>query len=115
MPEFNLETEPADVREWFDSRPPHVQQRIREYPPGGFYWLKSSGHVVRLYCYSEDEETQTCDTCQVVVLQEHNPHKLLAFDRRVFGIPFDDLEPLSDDEQERIGQIAERSPDFSAE
>jgi hypothetical protein len=96
MKDFNIETQPEEVKEWFHTRPETVQKRILSHPPDRRYLLKDTNQVVRLYSYEEDDDG-SCDTCQVLVLQEDNPHKLLIFERRVFGIEFDDLEAVSDD------------------
>ena len=70
--------------EWDASRPPVIQDMIARFPYDELYRLKSSGHRVTLYSYSED------GTMTVNVTGEFN---FVAFDRRVFGIKPDDLEP----------------------
>ena len=90
------EDAPPEVREWFETRPECVQKRIREFPPGRKYLLTTTGHVVRMFAYSEaedDDGNQVCDTCQILVLQDDNGGKL-HMERRVFGIPFENLIPV---------------------
>jgi hypothetical protein len=68
---------------WVDSRPKVIQDLAERIPPNRLYLLKSSGHRVIPYSYSED------GTLTVAVLAEYNA---VAFERRVFGISPDDLE-----------------------
>ena len=106
MAEFILKDQPEEVQEWFNTRPPWVQERIKEYPPDRYYLLNKT-HVVRLYAYTETD-INSCDECQVLVLQHNTPHlDLFGGDRVVFGILFDDLEPLPDDEIERMLYVIE--------
>lgn len=96
MGNFNLDEVPPEVREWYNDLPDVVQKRVHEYPPGNRYLLTSTRHAVRLYSYEEGEDDDgrpTCDGCQVLILQEDNGGKL-HHDRRVFGIKFEDLEPI---------------------
>ncbi len=74
---------------WFLSRPKKVQEVILKYPPGSKYKLESSGHIVILYSY-EEEENGDCEKCSVLVLHEYNPG--LLFERKVFGIDLKDLQ-----------------------
>jgi hypothetical protein len=84
----------ADIREveeddednwklWYETRPEVIQQLARRFRPWKLYRLRSSGHRVVLYAFNED------NTLTVSVLGRFN---LLKFERRVFGIPPDDLE-----------------------
>ncbi len=70
--------------EWTASRPPVIQDLIARFPHDELYRLKSSGHRVTIYSYSEN------GTMTVDVSGEFN---FVAFERRVFGIMPDDLEP----------------------
>lgn len=81
-------------REWVQERPEPIQKRSREYPPGKYLnkAYKRGKQVVRIISYSEEEDG-SCDTCRVNVLREDNPN-LLGPDYEVFGVPFEDLEPL---------------------
>ena len=92
--------EPANiiVQAWFESLPEVVQEKVRQYPPGDPYLLKTTGHVVRILAYSEsregdDDPNPTCDRCQVAVLQRDNADRLQV-ERRVFGIEFEELGPV---------------------
>lgn len=75
---------------WFKSRPKSVQKRVIQYPPG-LYLLKPTGQKVVLISYTIAKD-DSCDLCTVSVLKMHNPTCLL--ERRVFGIPFTDLEAI---------------------
>jgi hypothetical protein len=79
--------------EWYQTRPPLIQQRIDEYPPLYLYRRKSNGYIVALHAYDEGED-RLCTICTVLVLQMYNPHKNIVTERRVFEIPFDDLERM---------------------
>lgn len=68
---------------WVGTRPEAVQRLCRQLPPNRLYLLKTTGHRVTIYSYSED------DTVTVVVSGEYNAVK---FARRVFGIRPDELE-----------------------
>lgn len=95
----DLDTLPDEAREWYDGLPECVQKRFHEYPPDRKYLLETSNHIVQLYSYGEDEDADgnlTCDTCQVLVLQKNNKGRL-AIERRVFGIKFTDLRPVTDE------------------
>lgn len=71
---------------WVAERPPAVRAVAERFDPWSLYRLKSSGHRVLIYSFDEaDPVTLTVD-----VLARYNQ---LAFERRVFGIPPDDLEP----------------------
>lgn len=72
-----------EFEEWLATRPPIIQELARKIPPDKLYRLKTSGHRVFLYSYSED------GTCTVIVSGQFN---LVTFERRVFGIKPEDLE-----------------------
>jgi len=74
------------MREWTRGRPKVVRDMIRKLPMDRLYRLKSSGHRVTLYSYSED------GTVTVNVLSVWNPETPLLSERRVFGIDPKDLE-----------------------
>jgi hypothetical protein len=86
-----IEIDQAAWKEWVGTRPPIVQELCERLPPDRIYLLKSSGHRVTLYSYSEN------GTVTVNVTGEYNA---VTFDRQVFGIKPDDLEecdlPASD-------------------
>ncbi len=69
--------------EWVKSRPEIVQDLCKRFPPYNLYKLKSTGHKVTLYSYSEN------GTLTVNVSGEYNA---VVFDRQVFGIKPEDLE-----------------------
>ena len=70
--------------EWRATRPTVIQEMMDRFPYDELYRLKSSGHRVTLYSYSEN------GTLTVNVTGDFN---FVTFDRRVFGIEPDDLEP----------------------
>jgi len=78
--------------DWFLARPRAIQQAILKYPPGK-YKLKSTGHIMELYSYEEDEDG-SCNTCTGTITYENNQH--LLFERKVFDIPLEDLEKIGD-------------------
>ena len=84
--------------EWLASRPQVIQDMAAKFPPDELYRLGSSGHRVTLYSYSED------GTMTVNVTGDFN---FVAFDRRVFGITPDDLEPcdLPSPDERKVIQI----------
>lgn len=101
---------PAQI-EWFKSRPPSIQAAIMEKDFRKFYRLKSSGHVVYIMSYVEPNAgPHQCDICKAGALPGHGHHTWdgptvsvgiefkynpgLGFERRVFGIPLDDLEEI---------------------
>lgn len=77
------ELDEAAWSEWVATRPESVQKLCRQLPPDRLYRLKTSGHRVTLYSYSED------GTLTVVVSGEYNA---VTFGRKVFGIKPEDLE-----------------------
>lgn len=70
-------------KEWVASRPAVIKELCLKFPPDRLYLLKSSNHRVILYSYAEN------NTLTVDVLGKYN---LVFFERRVFGIPPEDLE-----------------------
>jgi len=97
--------------EWYQSRPKIIQEALDLRPPFFLYEMSlkcGNYHNVVIYSFSEPgEEQHKCDfedtkaiimnthvMATVVVLQKYNPHKILAFERRVFGIRLDELEPI---------------------
>lgn len=88
------EAQVAQWEAWVASRPPAVQARCRSHPPNQLYHLKNSLQIVPIYSY-EEQQDGSCDTCAILVLHEHNPHLYLAFERKVFGVSFDDLTPVN--------------------
>jgi hypothetical protein len=79
--------------EWYQSRPPLIQRRIDEYPPLHLYRRKSTGHRVIIHGYDEGEDGR-CTTCTIRILRLYNPDHIVAMERYVSGIPYEDLEQL---------------------
>ena len=71
-------------REWVSSRPDSVRKNAERLPPWELFLMKSTGQRVTVYSYSED------GTVTVNVTGEFNA---VMFDRQVFGIDPNDLEP----------------------
>ncbi len=70
--------------EWVAGRPASVAALCRKLPPDRLYKMRSTGHRVTLYSYSEG------GTVSVIVANKYN--KRVQMDRNVFGINPDDLE-----------------------
>lgn len=77
----------ADWQTWVDGRPPAVQQLARKFTPWSL-WLLKSGH--RVVPHSFDEHADGSYTMSVDVLAVFNS---VTFERRVFGVRPDQLEP----------------------
>lgn len=71
-------------RKWVDSRPPAVKALAERFDPWSLFLLKTTGQRVVVASYSED------GTVSVNVLAAFNA---VLFERTVFGINPDDLEP----------------------
>jgi hypothetical protein len=71
-------------KEWVESRPDPVKAVAKRFDPWTLYKLKTTGHNVTLYSFSE------VGTVTVDVRAEFN--EVLLHERRVFGINPDDLE-----------------------
>ena len=82
---------------WFKERPEHVKLAILEYPPTHKYKLTTTGQIVRMYSWTETEKDgkMVCEKCQILVLEEDNPGRS-DINRRVFGIPLEELEQLDE-------------------
>lgn len=70
-------------RAWYMTRPEIIQQMAQKYPPNLLYRLRTTKQYVTLESFSED------GTVTVAVGAEFNR---LIEERRVFGIPAEDLE-----------------------
>ena len=77
--------------EWLASRPAHVRQVAEQFPPWELFLLKSSGHRVVPHSFQENKETKAV-TMTLDVLGEFN---VLFYERRVFGVKPEDLEPCA--------------------
>lgn len=77
------EVDEKGLADWLSTRPQIIKDLVAKISPGRLYRLKSSGHRVFPYSYSED------GTITVVVSGEFNK---LTFERCVFGVTPEDLE-----------------------
>lgn len=75
-------------KEWVSKRPENVRRVAEHLEPWTLYRMKSTGHRVTLISFDEHENGGV--TLRVRVGAEHN---YLTFERQVFGISPDDLEP----------------------
>jgi hypothetical protein len=71
-------------RRWVKGRPPKVRAMAERFEPWSLYQLKTTNHRVTVASFSED------GTMTVDITAEFN---LLDFERQVFGIKPEDLEP----------------------
>ncbi len=76
----------SEWKQWVSERPDDIREVAERFDPWSLYRLKSSGHRVTLYSISEGSPV----TVTVNVLKEFNE---IMFERQVFGINPDDLEP----------------------
>jgi hypothetical protein len=76
----------ARWREWVTERPDAIREVAARFDPWSLYRMKSTGHRVTVYSYSHSEPI----TLTVHVSGEFNR---IDFERMVFGIDPDDLEP----------------------
>lgn len=92
--------------EWVLSRPPIIQDLCKRFPPDRLYLLKSTGHRVTIFSYSEN------GTVTAKVLGKYN---LVMFERMVFGIKPEDLEEcdLPDDSVE-VGAVLTEKEDIES-
>lgn len=72
--------------DWVNSRPAVVQDLCRRFPPNHTYRVGRA--TCRITSYSED------GTVTVLVDAKDNPHELIPFTRKVFGVTPDELEQL---------------------
>jgi hypothetical protein len=77
---------------WYKALSEKVKERVDAYPPTKKYRMKSTGRIVTLVSYDEDKSGD-CNTATVGVSREDNPGVL--FERQVFGVEFDELEPVN--------------------
>jgi hypothetical protein len=95
---------------WVAERPDAVRVVAERFSPWQLYRLKTSGHRVTLVAF--DEETTGDITLRVFISGDHN---FLAFERSVFGIKPDDLEPCDPPEPgERVGSLNMNPDDVRA-
>jgi hypothetical protein len=80
---------------WYKALSEKVRERVDAYPPTKKYKMKSTGRIVTLVSYDEDKNGD-CNTVTVDVSREDNPG--LFMEREVFGVEFDELEPVNPSE-----------------
>lgn len=85
--------EPTDeqvegYRAWVASRPAHVRAVAERFEPWSLYRIKPSGHRVTVLSFGEQKDGSV--TLTVNVRAEFN---FVMFERQVFGVKPDDLEP----------------------
>lgn len=73
-------------KQWVQERPAAVRAVAERFDPWSLYRMKSTGHRVTIYSYSDSEPV----TLTVNVTGDYNR---VLHERRVFGIDPDDLEP----------------------
>jgi hypothetical protein len=89
-----VEPAPRELKiwhEWLASRPAHIRVVAEAFDPWSLYRLKESGHRVFIEGVGENTEEGVV-TLTVVVSGAFNR---VAFDRVVYGIPPDGLEPCA--------------------
>jgi hypothetical protein len=74
----------SDWKQWVSERPDVVRLVAERFDPWSLYRMKSTGQRVTLYSFSED------GTVTVNVSGDYN---FVLFERSVFGVDPDDLEP----------------------
>lgn len=82
-------TEPTEEqlkswKEWVESRPKSIRKLAERFDPWSLYKMKSTGHLVMVSAFHED------NTLTVLVTADFN---VILHERKVFGIDPDDLEP----------------------
>jgi hypothetical protein len=75
-------------KRWLRSRPKGVRKVAARIDPWTLYRLKTTGQRVTIYSFSEQKDGAV--TLTVSVTGQFNP---VVFDKNVFGISPDDLEP----------------------
>jgi hypothetical protein len=78
----------AAWKEWVAERPPAIRAAAEKLDPWSLYRLKNTDNRVTFYSLSEGEGGEI--TATVNVTGEFNK---VVFERRVFGIALDDMEP----------------------
>lgn len=83
----------ARWNEWVASRPAAVRAIAEKVEPWRAYRIKSTGNGCRIYSIGEHADGTASIT--VAVTRDLNPQGLV-FERTVFGLQLDDLEPMPD-------------------
>ena len=78
----------AGYRAWVASRPLNVRAVAERFEPWSLYRIKPDGHRVTVLSFDEHEDGSV--TLTVCVSAEFN---VVMFERQVFGVKPDDLEP----------------------
>lgn len=87
--------------EWVAERPPAVREIAQRFEPWSLYRMKSTGQRVAILSFGEQEDGSV--TLTVAVSGQFN---LVMFDRNVFGIDPNDLEPCDlPAEDEAVGAV----------
>lgn len=86
--------------DWYKERPEIIQQAICKLPPIQLYKFKDSGKQCQIYSFEEPEsgkfEDVTCTVKKTGIGGVMAKIGLGVLDTNsVFGVPLDDLEPLS--------------------
>jgi hypothetical protein len=98
----------AGWKAWVAERPPEIRAVAERFDPWSLYRLKSTGQRCTLYSFSEGQPV----TMTVDFTGEHN---LMVFDRRVFGIDPNDLEPCDlPTPDEPVGALLTEQEDIDA-
>ena len=84
------------LKAWIETLSEAVKIKVAEYPPDRIY--RYGNYVVRLYSYDENAAGE-CETCTIWVVGIDNPNVIL--ERKVFGVPFNDLTMLPENSQEK--------------
>jgi hypothetical protein len=93
---------------WVKSRPENVRAIAERFDPWSLYRMKSTGQRVTLVSFGEQEDGKV--TLTVSVTGEFNS---VVFDRNVFGIDPDDLEPCElPTEADRTGTLLSAEADI---
>jgi hypothetical protein len=77
---------------WYKALSEKVRERVDAYPPTKKYRMKETGRIITLVSYDEELNGE-CNSATVEVSYDDNPG--LLFERRVFGVKFDELEPAA--------------------
>jgi Ser-tRNA(Ala) deacylase AlaX len=80
---------------WYKALSEKVRKRVDAYPPTKKYRMKTTGRIVTLVSYDEDKNGD-CNSVTVDLSRDDNPS--LLFEREVFGVEFDELEPINPSE-----------------
>lgn len=93
------DSEIQEWHEWLESRPLDIREIAKRFEPWGLYRMKSTGHRVTIYSLEKQEDGRI--SLKVNVMGEFNA---VAFERQVFGVDPNDLEPCElPSEQEELG------------